>query len=54
MQRRIGPHVESCASRGPLLSRWLSDKQVTTRFFSPNPFENNTNPAVVTAGMIRG
>jgi hypothetical protein len=29
------------------------DKQVTTHFFSPNPFENNTNPAVVTAGMIR-
>jgi hypothetical protein len=29
------------------------DEQVTTHFFSPNPFENNTNPAVVTAGMIR-
>jgi len=29
------------------------DKQVTTHFFSPNPFENNTNPAVVADGMIR-
>jgi hypothetical protein len=29
------------------------DEQVTTHFFSPNPFESNTNPAVVTAGMIR-
>jgi Protein of unknown function (DUF3455) len=29
------------------------DEQVTTHFFSPNPFERNTNPAVVTAGMIR-
>jgi hypothetical protein len=29
------------------------DKQVTTHFFSPNPFENNTNPAVVTTGLIR-
>ncbi len=29
------------------------DKQITTHFFSPNPFENNTNPAVVAAGMIR-
>ena len=28
-------------------------KQLTTHFFSPNPFENNTNPAVVAAGMIR-
>src|SRR5436305_6279280 len=29
------------------------EKQLTTHFFSPNPFENNTNPAVVAAGMIR-
>jgi hypothetical protein len=29
------------------------DKQVTTHFFSPNPSENNTNPAVVTTGSIR-
>ncbi len=28
-------------------------QQVTTHFFSPNPFENNTNPGVVAAGMIR-
>ena len=28
-------------------------KQITTHFFSPNPFENNTNPAVVAAGTIR-
>ncbi len=28
-------------------------KQVTTHFFSPNPFEHNTNPGVVAAGMIR-
>jgi hypothetical protein len=33
----------------------LSDngKQITTHFFSPNPFEQNTNPAVSAAGMIR-
>jgi hypothetical protein len=30
-----------------------NEKQVTTHFFSPNPFENNSNPAVVAAGMIR-
>jgi Protein of unknown function (DUF3455) len=30
------------------------DEQVTTHFFSPNPSEDNTNPAVVVAaGMIR-
>jgi Protein of unknown function (DUF3455) len=29
------------------------EKQLTTHFFSPNPFENNTNPAVSAAGMIR-
>ena len=29
------------------------DKEVTTHYFSPNPFENNTNPAVVAAGTIR-
>jgi hypothetical protein len=29
------------------------EKQLTTHFFSPNPFENNTNPAVVAVGMIR-
>jgi uncharacterized protein DUF3455 len=29
------------------------DEQVTTHFFSPNPFEKNTNPAVVAAGPIR-
>jgi uncharacterized protein DUF3455 len=28
-------------------------KQVTTHFFSPNPFEINTNSAVVAPGMIR-
>lgn len=28
-------------------------RQVTTHFFSPNPFETNTNPAVVAAGVIR-
>ena len=28
-------------------------KQITTHFFSPNPFEHNTNPAVSAAGMIR-
>jgi len=29
------------------------DKQLTTHFFSPNPFERNTNPAVVAPGTIR-
>lgn len=29
------------------------DEQVTTHFFSPNPFEDNTNPAVVADGPIR-
>lgn len=29
------------------------DKQLITHFFSPNPFERNTNPAVVAPGMIR-
>lgn len=28
-------------------------KQLTTHFFSPNPFEQNTNPAVVADGIIR-
>jgi len=28
-------------------------KEVITHFFSPNPFENNTNPALVAAGPIR-
>ena len=28
-------------------------KQVTTHFFSPNPFEKNTNPALVADGPIR-
>jgi len=28
-------------------------KQLTTHFFSPNPFENSTNPAVVAVGPIR-
>jgi hypothetical protein len=28
-------------------------RQVITHFFSPNPFENNTNRGVVAAGMIR-
>jgi hypothetical protein len=28
-------------------------KQVTTHFFSPNPFETNTNPALVADGPIR-
>jgi hypothetical protein len=30
-----------------------NNKQVITHFFSPNPFENNTNPGVVAADMIR-
>jgi hypothetical protein len=30
-----------------------NDKQVITHFFSPNPFEVNTNPGVVAADMIR-
>jgi hypothetical protein len=30
-----------------------NDRQVTTHFFSPNPFESNTNPGVVAAAMIR-
>jgi hypothetical protein len=29
------------------------DKQLTTHFFSPNPDEDNTNPAVVAEGQIR-
>ena len=29
------------------------DKQITTHFFSPNPFENNSNPALVAVGPIR-
>jgi Protein of unknown function (DUF3455) len=29
------------------------ESQLTTHFFSPNPFETNTNPAVVAAGAIR-
>ena len=28
-------------------------KQVTTHFFSPNPVETNTNPAVIAPGVIR-
>lgn len=28
-------------------------KELTTHFFSPNPFEKNTNPAVVADGAIR-
>jgi Protein of unknown function (DUF3455) len=28
-------------------------EQVITHFFSPNPFEKNSNPAVVAPGMIR-
>jgi hypothetical protein len=28
-------------------------QQVTTHFFSPNPFEENTNPGVAAAGAIR-
>jgi hypothetical protein len=28
-------------------------KELTTHFFSPNPFENNTNPALVADGPIR-
>jgi hypothetical protein len=28
-------------------------KEIITHFFSPNPFEKNTNPAVVAAGPIR-
>ena len=30
-----------------------NDKQVITHFFSANPVENNTNPGVIAAGMIR-
>ena len=30
-----------------------NDKQVITHFFSPNPFENNTNAGVVADGTIR-
>ena len=30
-----------------------NDRQVITHFFSPNPFENNTNPRVMAAGTIR-
>jgi hypothetical protein len=30
-----------------------NDKQVTTHFFSPNPFENNTNEGVIADDMIR-
>jgi hypothetical protein len=30
-----------------------NDKQITTHFFSPNPFERNTNPALVADGPIR-
>jgi len=29
------------------------EKQLTTHFFSPDPLENNTNPAVVAVGPIR-
>jgi len=29
------------------------DKQIITHFFSPNPFENNSNPALVAVGPIR-
>ena len=29
------------------------DKQLTTHCFSPNPFEDNVNPAVVADGLIR-
>jgi hypothetical protein len=29
------------------------DRQIITHFFSPNPFETNTNPGVLAAGMIR-
>jgi hypothetical protein len=28
-------------------------KQVVTHYFSPNPFESNTNPALTAAGVIR-
>jgi Protein of unknown function (DUF3455) len=30
-----------------------NDKQVITHFFSPNPFEDNTNPGVIADDMIR-
>jgi hypothetical protein len=30
-----------------------NNKQIITHFFSPNPFENNTNPGVLAEGMIR-
>jgi hypothetical protein len=30
-----------------------NNKQVITHFFSPNPFEANTNPGVLASGMIR-
>jgi hypothetical protein len=38
--------------RRPPCSR-TTIRQVITHFFSPNPFENNTNPGVVAADMIR-
>jgi hypothetical protein len=30
-----------------------NNKEVTTHFFSPNPFESNADPTVVAAGMVR-
>jgi hypothetical protein len=30
-----------------------ADRQVTTHFFSPNPFEHNANPALAAVGPIR-
>jgi hypothetical protein len=54
MHRGIRPHVASCASRAPLLSPWLSRSRCRSRPTpTTNPFESNTNPAVVAPSMIR-
>jgi hypothetical protein len=37
----------------PQATLFDDDKQVITHYFSPNPFETNTNPAVTATGMIR-
>ena len=49
-----GPSSVAFALFTPQAALFNEDgQQITTHFFSPNPFENNTNPAVVTDGMIR-
>ena len=37
----------------PEATLFSEDEQVTSHFFSPNPFEANTNPALVAEGPIR-